>query len=172
MAPARADVALPTPLRADDVAVLARSRRAEILAARARARAAAQRPTIVSALDEPSISGSIDHLPFNFMGLDGSITVEQSFPLSRVRSHRKRAAEANARSERATADGVALDVELEAAAAFYMLAQVRESVAIVERQHAIAQQLEAAAMARYSTSTGPQSDVLRAQTEVARLAGE
>ena len=169
---ARAEPPLPSPLRADDVVALARSRRPEIVAAKARARAAAQRPAAVSALDDPMIFASIDHLPFDLMGFDRSATIEQRFPLSHLRGNRERAAQADARRELVGADRVALDVELDAAGAFWMLAQLRASAQIFERQHAIAQQLVAAALARYSTGTGPQSDVLRAQTEVARLDAE
>lgn len=170
--PARAEPPLPTPLREDDVIALARSRRAELVAAKAQARAAAQRPAIVAALEDPTISASIDHLPFDLMGFDRSAEIEQTFPLSRVRGHRERAARADARRALARAELVSQDVELDAAGAFWMLAQLRASAQIVERQHATAQQLVAAATARYSTNTGPQSDVLRAQIEAARLDGE
>ncbi len=167
-----AESALPAPLRAQDVATLARTKRAEITAARAKARAAAQRPAIVSALDEPTVSFSLDHVPFNMMGVDGNVTIEQSFPLSRIRGNRKRAAEAGARREVANADRVGLDVELDAIQAFWMLAQMRAAEDIVKQQHGLAKQLEAAALARYSANAGTQGDVLRAQTETARLAAE
>jgi len=170
--PASAEVELRNPLRLDDVVAMVGARRPEVLAARARARAAAQRPAIVAALDDPSVFASIDHLPFSLMGVDGSVTVEQTFPLSRIRSHRKRGAEADARRERANAERAELDVELDGAGAFWMLAQVRASAKIVERQHALSEQLVAAAIARYSTNTGTQSDVLRAQIEVARFDAE
>lgn len=169
---ARAEPPLPTPLRVDDVVALARSRRAELVAAKATARAAAQRPAIVAALEDPTISASIDHLPFDLMGFDRSAAIEQTFSLSRIRGHRERAARADARRAFASAELVSQDVELDAAGAFWMLAQLRASAQIVERQHATAQQLVAAATARYSTNTGPQSDVLRAQIEAARLDGE
>ncbi|MBA3458227.1 MAG: TolC family protein, partial [Deltaproteobacteria bacterium] len=169
---AHAEVALPTPLSAQDVAALARSRRSELIAAKARARAAAERPTIVSALDEPTISVSLDHVPFNMMGLDGSITVEQTFPLSRVRGNRKRAADAGARRELANTQRVGLVVELDAVEAFWMLAQLRAAAEIATRQHGLAKQLEAAALARYSSNTGTQSDVLRAKIETVRIAAE
>ncbi len=167
-----AESALPTPLRVDQVVALARERRSEVLASRARIRAAAERPAIVSALEEPIISASIDHLPFALHGLDASLTVEQAFPLSRVRRHRQRAAEADVRRERANNDRVGLDVELDAAAAFWMLAQVRANAQITKQQHALAEQLVAAALARYSSNTGAQSDVLRAQVDVARFGAE
>ena len=169
---AHADVSLPSPLRAQDVVVLARARRAEIVAAKARARAAGQRPAIVSALDDPAVSFSVDHVPFNGMGLDWSASFQQSFPLSGVRGHRKRAAEANARREVAEADRVERDVELDAAQAFWMLAEARAAAEITKQQKALADQLVKAATARYSANMGTQSDVLRAQIEVSRLDAE
>lgn len=170
--PARADVALPAPLRVQDVVALARTHRSEILAAKARARAAGQRPAIVSALDDPTIMVGLDHVPFSGMGLDYSVRFQQSFPLSRVRGHRESAALAGARRELAEADRVTLDVELEAAQAFWMLAETRASAEITKQQHALAEQLVQAAIARYTANTGTQSDVMRAQIEVARLDGE
>jgi hypothetical protein len=77
--PALADdeVALPTPLRVSDVERAAKLRRPEILAARARARAAGERPAIVSALDDPEVFPSIDHVPFMGGGADVSLAIEQ-----------------------------------------------------------------------------------------------
>jgi outer membrane protein TolC len=163
--PARADVGLPAPLRVQDITALARSRRSEIVAARARARAAAQRPAIVSSLDDPTVSISLDHVPFSLMGVEASATFEQAFPLSRVRGHRRRAAEAGARRELERAERAGRDVELEAARAFWMLAQARAAAEIAVRQHALAEQLVAAATARYASTLGAQADVLRAETE-------
>lgn len=167
-----ADDALPTPLRLADVVAQARSQRTEIAAARARARAAAQRPAIVSALDDPTISPSIDHLPFMLGGADVSLVVEQQFPLSGIRGHRRRAAEAEARGWAADADRVRLDVELEAASAFVMLREERQMAAFLDEQQALARELVAAATARYGAGKGTQAEVLRAEIEVARLAGE
>jgi outer membrane protein TolC len=169
---ASAEDALPSPLRAQDVMSLARTRRAEITAAKARAFAAGQRPAIVSALEDPSIAVSIDHLPFSGMGFDRSLTVQQSFPLSRIRGNRKRGAEANARRELAEVDRVALDVELDAAQAFWMLAEARATADIIAKQKGLADQLVKAALARYSANAGTQADVLRAQIEVSRIDAE
>lgn len=171
-APAHTEVTLPSPLRASDVVALARGRRPEVVVAHARARAAAQRPAIVSALDEPTISASLDHVPFSMMGADYSVAVEQSFPLSRIRGYRQRAAEAATRRELANAERAGRDVELDALQAFWMLAQMRASADIIAQQVGLATQLEAAALARYASNTGVQSDVLRAQIETARLAAE
>jgi outer membrane protein TolC len=81
-------------------------------------------------------------------------------------------AEAGARRELAVVDRAGLDVELEAAAAFWMLAALRERAKLLDDQRALADQIVAAATARFSTSAGVQADVLRAQLEVDRLAGE
>jgi outer membrane protein TolC len=163
--------ALPSPLGLEQTLELARTRRAEILAARARARAAAQRPDIVSALEDPMIFPSLDHVPFSGDGFDWSATIEQRFPLSRVRRNRRQAAEAEAARARADAARTTLDVELEAARAFLMLAQMREMARITTEQRALAQQFLRAATARYAAGTGPQSDALRAEIELARLDG-
>lgn len=171
-ASARADIQLPDPLGVKDVVKLASSRRSEIVASNARARAASQRPAIVSTLDDPTVSFSIDHVPFNGMGMSWSASIQQTFPLSGVRGNRKRVAEANARRELAQAETVERDVDLDAAQAFWMLAESRATAEIVVQQKALADQLVKAATARYSANMGTQSDVLRAQIEVARLDAE
>ncbi len=162
---------LPDPLRLEHVLQMARDRRAEIAAARARARAAAERPAIVSALDDPMIFPSIDHLPFMLHGADWSVTVEQRFPLSGILGNRRRAADADFERFRADADRVAIDVELEAVGAFLMLQERRRIADILREQRALGQQFVDAAVARYSAGTGVQSDVLRAEIEVSRLDG-
>lgn len=163
-----ADV-LPDPLRLQEVVQRASSRRAEVAAALARARAAAQRPAIVSALDDPMISPSVDHLPFMGGGADVSLTFEQRFPLSRVLAHRGSAAEAEARLWAADAKRVELDVELEAVTAFFMLQERRGIARVLAEQLTLARQMVASATARYSTGSGAQADVLRSEIELARL---
>ena len=162
---------LPNPLRLEDVLAYGRSHRQEIVAARARARAASERPAIVSALEDPMLMPSIDHLPFMLHGVDASLMVEQSFPLSRVRGHRQRAAEADARRFRAESERVSQDVQLDAARAFLMLRERREMARVLDEQVALARQFVAAASARYSSGTGNQPEVLRAEIEVARFEG-
>ena len=162
----------PAPLRVTDVITLARQHRAEILAAKARARASAQRPAIVSALEDPMVLPAIDHLPFMGGGANWSFVVEQRFPLSGIRGHRGRAAEAQARGSLAEADRVELDVELEATSAFLMLREERQMALILGEQKALADHVVTAATARYGAGRGAQAEVLRAEIEVARLAGE
>ena len=160
---------LPTPLTLADAIRVAGERRDEIEAARARARAGEARPAIVSALDDPMISPSLDHLPFMLGGADVSIAFEQRIPLSGIRGSRRAAALAAVDRLRAEADQTTLDVGIQAATAFLMLQERRRTQASVAEQIGFARDVVSAANARYSSATAPQSDVLRAEVEVARL---
>lgn len=169
LAHAQAANALPSPLSLADVVRIAGEHRAEIEAARARTRAAEQRPAIVSALPDPMLSPSLDHLPFMWGGADVSVTVEQQFPLSGIRGHRRASALATIDRMRAETGRTGLDVGLQAATAFLMLQERQRTQALLLEQVAFAQDVVAAANARYAAGTAPQSDVLRAEVEVARL---
>jgi hypothetical protein len=100
-APGQAVSTLPSPVGLGDVIRIAGERRDEIGAARARALAAEARPEIVSALEDPMISPSLDHLPFMGGGADWSVTIEQQIPLSGIRGHRRASALADADWRRA-----------------------------------------------------------------------
>lgn len=166
---AQAPSPLPDPLTLGDVVRLAGERRDEIDAARARTRAGEARPDIVSALEDPMISPSLDHLPFMLEGADVSITIEQRIPLSGIRGHRRASALADVDRLRADARRTVLDVGVQAANAFLMLQERRRTSALVDEQLTFARDVVTAANARYASGTAPQSDVLRAEVEVARL---
>ena len=166
---AQATSSLSSPLTLADVVRIAAERRDEIQAARARIQAGEARPTIVSALEDPMVSPALDHLPFMMNGADVSVTIEQRFPLSGVRRHRRDAALADLERLRADANRTTLDVGLEAANAYLMLQERRRTAALVAEQVAFARDVVTAANARYASGTAPQSDVLRAEVEVARL---
>jgi len=168
-AAAQPTTALPSPLSLADVIRIAGERRDEIQAARARARAGEARPAIVSALADPMISPSLDHLPFMLGGADVSVTIEQQIPLSGIRRHRRASALADVDRLRAEANRTALDVGIDAANAYVMLQERRRTTALVDEQIAFAGDVVSAANARYASGTAPQSDVLRAEVEVARL---
>ena len=163
------EAGLPTPLTLADVIRVAGQRRDEIEAARARTRAGEARPAIVSALSDPMISPSLDHLPFMLGGADVSFTIEQQIPLSGIRRSRRTAALADVDRLRAEANRTTLDVGVEAANAFVMLQERRRTQALVAEQIGFARDVVIAANARYSSGTAPQADVLRAEVEVARL---
>lgn len=160
---------IPSPLSLADVARIASERRDEIVAARARSLAAEQRPAIVSALEDPMISPSLDHLPFMWGGADVSVTLEQQIPLSGIRRHRGASARADADRLRADVERTRLDVGVQAANAFLMLQEQRRVAALVNEQIGFARDVVQAANARYGGGTSPQADVLRAEVEVARL---
>lgn len=175
VAAAQTATALPTPLSLGDAIRIARENRSEVAALAARAEALSQRPAIVGALEDPMLSPAIDHYPFEMMEgeeigrrYDWSIAVEQRFPLSGVLGHRRRAARAEAdRAKAAVASGL-LDVSLAAQRAFFMVHERRQMALVLNEQLSLAQQLVSAASARYSSGTGMQADVLRAEVEVAR----
>jgi outer membrane protein, heavy metal efflux system len=164
-----------SPLELSEVIREARANRGEIAAARARAEALAERPAIVGALEDPMISPSVDHYPFRMMDeedgrrYDWSIAVEQRFPLSGVRSQRRRVARADAARAAALAEQVLLDVVLDAQQAFFMLRERRRMAAVLEQQLRLGRELVSAAAARYAGGTGVQADVLRAEVETARI---
>ena len=160
---------LPSPLTLADVIRIAGERRDEIQAAQARIRAAETRPAIVSALADPMISPSLDHLPFLMGGADVSVTIEQQISLSGIRRHRRASALADVERLRAEANRTTLDVGMDAASAYVMLQERRRTAVLVEDQIAFARDVVSAANARYASGTAPQSDVLRAEVEVARL---
>ena len=166
----------PDPLQLSDVTEFALQNRSEVSAANARAEALAQRPAIVGALEDPMISPSIDHYPFKMMEEEGggqrfdwSVTVEQRFPLSGVRGHRVAAARADAQRAKAVASVTELDVVLEAQRSFFMLQERRRMVGVLEEQLSLARQFIKVSSSRYSSGTGTQADVLRAEVEVARV---
>jgi outer membrane protein TolC len=160
---------MPSPLSLGDVIRLASERRDEIQAARARIRAGEARPSIVSALQDPMISPTLDHLPFMLGGADVSFTIEQQIPLSGIRGHRRASALADVDRLRAEASRTTLDVGLQAVNAFLMVQERRRTEALVSEQLSFARDVVSAANARYASGTAPQSDVLRAEVEVARL---
>src|SRR5262245_41832901 len=112
---------LPSPLALADVIRIASERRDESQAARARTRAAEARPAIVSALPDPMISPSLDHLPFMLNGADFSVAIEQQIPLSGIRGHRRASSLADLDRLRAEANRTTLDVGIGAANAYLML---------------------------------------------------
>ena len=102
-------------------------------------------------------------------GADYSITIEQQIPLSGIRGHRRASALADVDRLRAETNRTSLDVGVEAANAYLMLQERRRTAALVSEQIAFARDVVSAANARYASGTAPQSDVLRAEVEVARL---
>ena len=64
-------------------------------------------------------------------GADVSVTIEQQIPLSGIRGHRRASALADIDRLRAQTDRAALDVGVEAAIAYLMLQERRQTAALV-----------------------------------------
>jgi cobalt-zinc-cadmium efflux system outer membrane protein len=162
----------------EEVQQQALSHRQEIGAADARLRAAEQRPATVSALEDPMLMPSIDHYPFEKAGemeerngsFDWSLAVEQRFPLSRLRSHRREVAEAEVAMARSNSDKTVQEIALQAASAFFMVAEKRRMAEIAQEQITLARQWVATATSRYESGRGSSADILRSEVELARLA--
>jgi hypothetical protein len=105
---------LPSPLSLGDVIRLASERRNEIQAARCPYSRRRGTATIVSALQDPMISPSLDQLPFMLGGADVSVAIEQQIPLSGVRGHRRASALADIDRLRADASRTTLNVGIQA----------------------------------------------------------
>jgi outer membrane protein, heavy metal efflux system len=114
-------------------------------------------------------SPALDHLPFMLGGADVSFTIEQQIPLSGLRRSRRAVAMADVELLRAETGRIALDVGMQGANAFLMLHERRRTATLVQEQTTFARDVVNAANARYAAGTAPQSDVLRAEVEVARL---
>jgi outer membrane protein TolC len=100
---------------------------------------------------------------------DWSISIEQRFPLSGIRGHRRTVARADADRAQAMANSTGLDVVLEAQRSFFMLLERRRMQRVLEEQAGLAQQLVSVSSSRYSNGISGQADVLRAEVEVARV---
>jgi len=160
------------PVSLNSAFAIARELRAEMRVSAARVDAARQRPAIVSALDDPVLSPSIDHKPVDaMMKTDRSITYEQSFPLSRIRTHRRSAAEADIGKYEGEAAKAVLRIQAEVAQAFFMLGERRAMGELLARQTALSAQLVQLAAKRHALGVAGQADVLRAEMEQARLRG-
>ena len=171
-ATALANDALPTPLRADDVVAFAKEHRAEIAVAKARAGALAETPKIVSALPDPMVMVSLDHLPLKLMGADASLLIQQDFPLSGVLGKKKLSAEANANAATADIGRVALEVETEALLSYLMVVERERMLVVLDEQVATSKQVVEATLARLEGGSGNAGDIVRARLDVARLSGE
>jgi len=165
-----APVPLEPALSLPDALAIARESRAEMRVSAARVEAAKQRPMIVSSLEDPIIAPSIDHKPIDpMMKTDRSITFEQSFPLSRIRTHRRQAAEADIDKFQGEGGKTTLKIEADVAQAFFMLSEKRKIREILGRQVALASDLVRLAAARHGVGAATQADVLRMEIEEARL---
>jgi outer membrane protein, heavy metal efflux system len=169
------------PMSLQQAMLLARKNRQEIVAASANANAARERARQSDALEDPMVMASIDHYPFERMDsmameqsngdFDWSLTLEQRFPLTRVRSYRRQVAEATADRLDAKTDSVTLEIMQQAADSFLMLSETQRMAGILDHQISLARQMVDTVATQMRTGRSGQTDLLRAEVELARLVG-
>lgn len=165
-----AEQALPSPLTLEVVTRHAREHRAEIKVARERAHAGWAGAEAAGRPPDPMVMTSLDHLPLpDPMGADVSIMVQQSVPLSGELGARVRRAEWAARALEEDEKTVRLDVELDAAQAFMMLAEDQSMRALVDRQLTLVGTVEKLVQVQLTTGKAELADLLRIGLERARL---
>ena len=162
---------LQSPLVFEEIPKIAKERRAEVRVAQEQINVSRHREVIVSGLEDPMISPSIDHWPFGMGGADVSIGIAQRFPFSRVRGQQREGAEAQTLVSQAEANRTTLDVQTDAADAFLMLYERRGMLRLLEKQRDLVMEIVAAVNARYrsGSSTSTQADVIRSEVELARV---
>ncbi|HSN42375.1 MAG TPA: TolC family protein [Burkholderiales bacterium] len=150
----------------------------EIRAARKEREAAAQRVTPAGALDDPMLEAGVISLPADSLRFDREdmtmkmIGLSQRLPYPGKRGLRQDVATKDAESAgygyQETVNRVARDVKT----AYFDLGLVIEITGLVGKNKSILDQFLQIAAGRYSVGQGSQADVLKAQTQLSRMADE
>jgi outer membrane protein, heavy metal efflux system len=147
----------------------------DIAAARSGARAAAARVPQAGALPDPMLSLGIQDIPvpeldFGMEGMTmGMVQLGQRFPATGVRRARTAQAEAMRLAADQRLAQATLTVEARVKRAYYDLWFADRSLAVLDRNRALLEDLAHVASTRFAVGRVPQADVLRAQTEITRL---
>lgn len=169
-APAGADTGR---LRLDDVVAEAQAQNPAVRAARARADAAATRPAQAAAWDDPVASWESWNFPDSFRldRADNTIfRLSQRIPFPGKRALAGTAAEHDAEVARREAEAVALDVAAAVKAAYWDLWAAHRVLHVYERDRALMERFARIAERRYGVGEVSQTDALRSQVELTRLA--
>src|SRR5712692_9062163 len=167
-----------TPL--EDLLKEAERNNPQILAARHAWKAATQVPSQVSTLPDPEFT--VQHLsvgsPRPFAGYSNSefayigLGVSQGFPYPGKLRLRGEIAERDAASARERVEVVRRSVVEQLKTTYFRLAYIQQTLAILERDDKLLEQIEKIAQARYRVGRGIQPDVLKAQVERTKLLRE
>lgn len=150
--------------------------RPEIREAELRARAETQRAPQVGALADPVLTLGIqndgfDSIEIGTMGTSFvQVMLSQALPWPGKRGLRRRVADLGAGAAAARVERVRLSTEAEVRRGYLDLLLARDRLALLDRLATLWQRSEEIARARYEVGSAPQSDILRAQLERARLA--
>ena len=158
----------------------ARRNNPDILAARRAWQAAAQVPTQVAAMPDPTVSvqqvsvGS----PRPFAGYSNSdfayigLGISQDLPYPGKLRLKGEAAREDVAIARDKLDAVTRSVLQQVKEAYFQLATIQETAAVLDRDSRLLEQIETIADARYRVGGGIQQDILKAQLERTRLLSE
>lgn len=150
----------------------------EIRAARHEAEAARQRVSPAGALDDPMLEAGLINVPTNSWRLNREdmtmkmLGLAQRLPAPGKRALRREVAERDAETAghgyRETVNRVAREVKL----AYLDLALALESVRLLKDTRLVLEQFLRIVESRYSVGQGTQSDVFKAQTQLAKMSEE
>jgi outer membrane protein, heavy metal efflux system len=158
-----------------DLVRLAETRNPEVQAARNRVEAAAARIPVDGALPDPMVTLGLMNLPAWSLDLEsegmsmGVVQLGQRLPAPGVRGVRTELGRHRREELRHGAAETLRSVEARIAEAYFQLLYIDEARQVLERTRALLAGLVDVATARMSVGAGEQADVLRAQTEFARI---
>jgi outer membrane protein TolC len=151
-------------------------RNPEVAQARAAVEAERRRVPQVGALPDPVLSVGIQNEGFSGITVGESVMsfvsygASQTFPWPGKRGLREQAASLQLRRTEASLARAALDLEAQVRAGYVDLLLARENLVLTGELEHLWTQAQGAARVRYESGQAPQSDLLRAQLELARLA--
>ncbi|MGH9491688.1 MAG: TolC family protein [Terriglobales bacterium] len=151
-----------------------------LLAAQHAWRAARQEPSQAGALPDPELEFStmnvggplpLTGLPDQMMGYAG-IGVKETFPWFGKLRLRAAGAERQAQVAKENLDSLRRKVRAEVASAYFQIAGLRQTLAVLRRDRRVLAAVAHVATERFSLGQGQEADVLRAQVEMTRLLAE
>lgn len=143
--------------------------------AQALVEAAQARVPPAGALPDPMVTAGLMNLPVGSLSLarEGMsmavLEVGQRFPAPGVREARTRAADARVSTAEHRRDALALALRVQLAEGYAELLYLDETLAVLEHTRALLAELADVARVRLGEGTGAQTDVVRTQTELARI---
>ena len=158
----------------------ARRNNPDILAARRAWQAAAQVPTQVTTMPDPTVS--VQHLsvgsPRPFAGYSNSdfayigLGISQDLPYPGKLRLKGESAREDVAIARDKLDAVTRSVIEQVKEAYFQIAAIQETLAVLDRDSRLLEQIESIADARYRVGQGIQQDILKAQLERTKLLRE
>ena len=150
----------------------------DVLAARKEYEAAQQRVAPAGALDDPMLEAGFVDLPTGSLRFNREdmtqkmIGLSQRLPYPGKRALREAVADRDADTRRFAYHEVVNRVSRDVKLAYFGLALTRESVRLTEKNKRVLEQFLSTADSRYAVGQATQADVLKAQTQVAKMTDE